>query len=120
MVEFKIDREGTIILVSVQGAIDLVSAPQLRAQFDQLLSHSSPKLIVDLAGVPYMDSYGLGIIMHAVKTARKAGGDIKLCALRPDVRTIFDVTGLSKHVSITLSRVLALGAWANEGSKSAR
>jgi anti-sigma B factor antagonist len=118
-VEFKLDREGTIILLSVQGAIDLVGAPQLRARLDQLLSHSTPKLIVDLAGVPYIDSYGLGILMAAVKSARKAGGDIKLCALRPDVRTIFDVTGLSKHVSITLSRVLALGTWADDRSKSA-
>ncbi len=111
-----IDREGTVILLSVEGAIDIASAPQLRAQLDRLLAHASPKVLVDLAGVPYIDSYGLGIIMQAVKLARREGGDIRLCAPRPDVRTVLDVTGFSRHVSIVPSRNLALASWSRERS----
>src|SRR5207253_9193765 len=76
----KIDRDGTIIVLSLEGAIDVASAPQLKAQFDQLLAHASPKLLVDLGRVPYIDSYGLGIIMAAVKVARRSGGAMRLRA----------------------------------------
>ena len=93
----KVDRDGTIIVLSLEGAIDVASAPQLKAQFDQLLAHAAPKLLVDLKGVPYIDSYGLGIIMQAVKVARRSGGDMRLCAPCQDVRTVLDITGFSKH-----------------------
>src|SRR5437879_1127466 len=89
----KIDRDGTIIVLSLEGAIDVASAPQLKAQFDQLLAHAAPKLLVDLKGVPYIDSYGLGIIMQAVKVARRSGGDMRLCAPCQHVRTVLDITG---------------------------
>ena len=105
-------------MLSLEGDIDVVSAPQLRMHFDQLLAHASPKLLVDLAGVPYIDSYGLGIIMQAVKVARREGGDLRLCAPCPSVRTVLDVTGFSKHVSILPSRSVALISWSREKSAS--
>ena len=114
----KVDRDGTIIVLSLDGAIDVASAPQLKAQFDQLLAHASPKLLVDLKGVPYIDSYGLGIIMQAVKVARRSGGDMRLCAPCQDVRTVLDITGFSKHVSIVQSRKVALSSWGGESKRS--
>jgi len=117
-VEVKVDRLGTIIVLSLEGDIDIVSAAQLREQFDQLLAHATPKLLVDLAGVQYIDSYGLGIIMQAVKVARREGGDLRLCAPRPNVRTLLDVTGFSKHMSIISSRSIALMSWSREKSAS--
>src|SRR2546427_4043436 len=114
----KIDRDGTIIVLSLEGAIDVASAPQLKAQFDQLLAHAAPKLLVDLGRVPYIDSYGLGIIMQAVKIARRSGGDVRLCAPCQDVRTILDITGFSKHLSIVPSRNVALSSWGGEAKWS--
>jgi len=114
----KVDRDGTIIVLSLDGAIDVASAPQLKAQFDQLLAHAAPKLLVDLGRVPYIDSYGLGIIMQAVKIARRSGGDVRLCAPCQDVRTILDITGFSKHLSIVPSRNVALSSWGGEAKWS--
>ncbi len=48
--EIKVDRTGTVIVVSLKGAVDLVSAPPLRATLNQLLTHAAPKLVIDLSG----------------------------------------------------------------------
>jgi anti-anti-sigma factor len=62
-VDIRVEREGDVVVLSLRGAIDIVSAPQLKAQFDQeLLNRWAPRLVVDCAGVEYVDSYGLGII----------------------------------------------------------
>jgi anti-anti-sigma factor len=115
-VEVRIDREGTILLLSLHGAVDITSTPQLRRQLAELLTHASPKLIIDLADVPYIDSYGLGVIVEALKQARRAGGDIRVCAPQSDVRTILDMAGLSNHIAIAPSRASALASWKAEAS----
>jgi len=116
--EIKVDRTGTVIVVSLKGAVDLVSAPPLRAKLNQLLTHAAPKLVIDLSGVDHLDSYGLGILVEAVKRARQTGGDTRLCAPRPDVREILDVTGLSKRISVLPSRRDALVSWFSAKSSS--
>ena len=118
-VDIRVEREGEVVVLSLQGAIDIVSAPKLKAQFDQeLLNRWAPRLVVDCAGVEYVDSYGLGIIAQAVRLARRIRGEIRLCALRPEVRTVLDISGLSKHVSVLPSRSQALASWSDEESQT--
>lgn len=59
----------------------------------------------------YVDSSGLGEIVRAMKRAREAGGDLRLCALPDDVRRIFEITGLHKAIAIFPTRQEALASW---------
>jgi len=114
-VDIRVERQGEVVVLSLQGAIDIVSAPKLKAQFDQeLLNRWAPRLVVDCAGVEYVDSYGLGIIAQAVRLARRIRGEIRLCALQPNVQTVLDVSGLGKHISVLRSRSEALASWSTE------
>ena len=51
--------------------------------------------VVDLDGVRHMNSSGLGMLIGALTTARNTGGDLRLAAVGPRVRTLLDVTQLT-------------------------
>ncbi len=109
--DIRVERVGTVIVVSLNGSMDLASAPSLRAELEQRLTHASPKLVIDLSGVDYIDSYGLGVLVEAMKRARRAAGELRLCAPRPEVRSLLDVTGLSGRIPVLPSRRDALVSW---------
>ncbi len=114
--DISVERVGTVIVVSVNGTVDLASAPSLRTELEQRLTHASPKLVIDLSGVDYIDSYGLGVLVEAMKRARHAEGEVRLCAPRAEVRTVLDVTGLSGRILVLPSRRDALVSFARDSA----
>jgi anti-sigma B factor antagonist len=61
--------------------------------------------------VMYIDSSGLGALVAAMKHARAAGGDIKVCGLETDVRALFEMTRLNKVLAIHTNAQEAITAW---------
>ncbi len=114
--EIRVELIGTVIVLSVKGTVDLASAPSLRTELEQRLTHASPKLVVDLSGVEYIDSYGLGVLVEAMRRARHAEGELRLCAPRPEVRAILDMTGLSGRIAVLPSRRDAIASWARSST----
>lgn len=52
-----------------------------RSQVHELISRGSVKIVVDLGGVTYIDSSGVGMMAAKLKTVRESGGDIRLVHL---------------------------------------
>ena len=61
--------------------------------------------------MPYVESRGLGALVTAMKRARALGGDLRLCALRTEVLSIFGITHLNKVVPVFPTRQEALASW---------
>jgi anti-sigma B factor antagonist len=53
----------------------------------------------------------MGAMVAAMKRARAAGGDVRLCALQDDVKGIFELTRLARAMSIHPTRQEALASW---------
>lgn len=81
------------VVVSIGGEIDFNAAPELRIQLQEATKGAS-KMIVDLSGVPYMDSSGVAVLVEALQTQRKAGNALVLCNLQPKVVGIFEIARL--------------------------
>jgi anti-anti-sigma factor len=60
------------------GAIDAAVAPQLEAGFDRLGVLGCRRLVLDLAGVPFVDAAGWTALSHAAKHARREGDEVVL------------------------------------------
>ncbi|PRX99614.1 STAS domain-containing protein [Allonocardiopsis opalescens] len=86
-------------LVTVNGEIDLYTAPQLNRELADAIS-GSPHLVVDLAQVDFCDSTGMNVLLAAMKRSRERGGSFVLLAPRPAVRKILQVTGLDGVFSV--------------------
>ncbi|MCG8917278.1 STAS domain-containing protein [Actinokineospora sp. PR83] len=93
-----IKSEGTDpVVVSVTGEVDLATAPQLEAELsDALATPGATGVRVDLAGVEFMDSAGLRVLVAALRTAEEGGRTLTLAAPHDRVRRIIEITGLSE------------------------
>jgi len=110
--DIEVTRSAAITVVVPRGDLDMAAADGMKRTLATLVDEGALKVLVDLAHVGYIDSSGMGALVAALKHARTAGGDLRLCALQDDVRAIFEMTRLIKALTIHGTRGEALGAWA--------
>ena len=89
---------GDIVILEVSGEI-LGGAGDLRLKdkINSLREQGYTRVVIDLGNVPYMDSSGLGDLVHAYATTTKAGGTLKL--MRPTTR-LRDLLTITKLVTV--------------------
>jgi anti-sigma B factor antagonist len=88
-------REGTGIVASIKGEIDLHNSPEFREVLLDCIARLHPaKLILNLAQVPYMDSSGLAVLVETMQKLRKISGKIFLTDLQPRVRGVLEIAKL--------------------------
>jgi anti-sigma B factor antagonist len=66
----------------------------LRGELDRAIGRGARKLLVDLTGVPWMNSAGLGIFLSAYSRLRAVGGELRFCGVGPRVHEILRTTKL--------------------------
>lgn len=87
--------QGTVIVV--QGAVDASTAPRLRAALEEF---EGERVTVDLSGVPFMDSSGLGVLVGGFKRTRTEGGSLQLAAPTPTVMRVLQLTRLDQILPV--------------------
>ena len=87
------ERDGAVI-VDVRGEVELHSAPQLREELHRVCAGDAC-VVVDLSGVTFIDSTGLGVLIGGLKRARE-NGSLSLVCPQSRVRRVFEITGLTQ------------------------
>jgi anti-sigma B factor antagonist len=87
-------------VLQVKGEVDVYTAPRLREKLVELVSHGSQQLIVDLEGVDFLDSTGLGVLVGGLKRLRSHDGDLTLVCSQHRILKVFEITGLTKVFAI--------------------
>lgn len=98
-----VEERGAWTVVGVRGEVDLYTAPRLKERLADLSAHGKSQVAVDLQGVEFMDSTGLGVLIGALKRSREAGGTLSLIAPREPVVKVLAITGLDKVFPIHAS-----------------
>jgi anti-sigma B factor antagonist len=90
-------------VLTMTGEIDVATSPLLRAELTALLARDARRVTIDLAGVSFIDSSGLGVLVGALKRIREVNDDgaIRIVNPQPAVRKVFDITGLDALFDIT-------------------
>jgi anti-sigma B factor antagonist len=98
----KIDmlQNDELVEVQVEGEIDAYTAPKLRESIFPLSEKENIKMFIDLKGVSYMDSTGLGVIVGVFKSVRSNNGELKLTGLSDRLKRLFEITGLTDIMDI--------------------
>lgn len=96
-------------VIEVSGEIDVYTAPRLREALISLVEAGNYRLIVDMEGVEFLDSTGLGVLVGGLKRVRAHDGSIDLVCTQGRILRIFRITGLSKVFDIydTVDEALA-------------
>ena len=82
-----------VAVVRYTGALTLgTSLHTADAQLQKTIKDGAAKVVLDMAGVPYMDSAGLGTLVQASGIAREQGGELRLCGVSARVAELIKMT----------------------------
>lgn len=87
--------DGNVAVVSVSG--NLMGGPETTAVHDkvrEVVGKGYKKLVIDLAGVKWINSSGLGVLMGSLTTMKNAQGEMKLANVSDRIQSLFMITKL--------------------------
>ena len=93
-------KSGEIEVIELKGRLDAVSAKTLKDKVQFLVDEQRVKLVLDMGDIDFVDSTGLGVLVAALRSANKKGGDVKIAALQNKIRSIFELTRLHRVFEI--------------------
>lgn len=86
-------QNGTELTIKLEGRLDSVTAPELETALKESIVGVTD-LVFDLAGLDYVSSAGLRVLLVAQKTMNKQG-DMKIVHVCEEVYEVFDITGFT-------------------------
>ncbi|MCL1893460.1 MAG: STAS domain-containing protein [Holophagaceae bacterium] len=111
MLNLQTRQEENASVITVKGKVNFEVTAQLREAVKETIATHQPKLLViNLEGVSFIDSSGLGLLVAARSSIDKINGRLHLCNLPSQVMKVFDQTNLTNYFSIYASEQDALSA----------
>jgi anti-sigma B factor antagonist len=108
-VEYTVTDEGIVVLV-ISGPMDVATVPQLRDLMVRLIDEGHHRLVLDLGGVDFIDSIGLGVIVGVVHRLRPHDGSVAVAAPSEQVRQVLQITQLARVVALHDTTAVAVSA----------
>ncbi len=95
--QLELDRQPDRLVARLIGELDHHSAADIRERIDTaLMHHRCALLVLDLSGLSFMDSSGIGLIMGRYRLARSLGGNLRVQGASHRLETIIRLAGMEK------------------------
>lgn len=94
--KISVRNERKIPVIELMGELDAYTSARFRETMVDLIENGAPNLIIGMNGVEYIDSSGLGALVGGLKRASERGGKIAIVCNNPQVRKVFEITGLER------------------------
>jgi len=101
MNEATVVRDDRRAIVRPSGDVVAASVPELRSTMKTALSGGIQELVIDLRDVHMVDSSGIGLLISAHNSMRKAGGRLTLIHTSGEVLDLLRTMRIHQHFSIT-------------------
>jgi len=108
MTPYSVRFVESIPVIELPPRIDSVTSADLEKNINRLITDKAI-ILCDFTQNTYISSLGLRVLLSALKTLKRSGGNLALCSLSPYVLEIFDVSGFSRIFSIYSSESIAIG-----------
>lgn len=95
-----IKKKDYVYVAELAGSLDTESYLDLESQLKEILDEKTKAVIIDMAGVSYISSAGIGIIMWARKTLQSSNASFALTNLQPQIKKVFDAMKIMSIVDI--------------------
>ncbi len=93
------NAENTLVL-HLEGDLDVSSSPRLKSEFLDAYEADPGDVILDLAGLDYLDSTGLGVFLSILKRIRQEEHQLKMVHLKASIRKLFYITELDQEFDL--------------------
>ncbi len=105
----QLELRRRVLIVRLSGELDQHTAGRLRTMVEQELDREvATAVLLSLEGLTFMDSSGLGVILGRYRRLNQTGGKMVACCLTPQVLRIFELSGLTRIISIYRTEEQAL------------
>jgi len=98
-----VTRKATEAVVTVAGEIDVSTVSQMRTAVEEVLVDAPPRVVLDLAGVTFCDSQGLGTLVALSRKARMVQSVLVIVNAGDFLIRVLDITGLRSALLISES-----------------
>ncbi|MFC1925404.1 STAS domain-containing protein [Chloroflexota bacterium] len=102
---------GDVCVVSLSGRLDAYHANEVEQKLNSLIESAQVRLVVNFADLAYISSSGLRVLLAVLKKVRKQQGDVKLAALQPYIKEVFDIAGFTQLFNIFEAEDAAIAAF---------
>ncbi len=108
--EIKLKKYSSVYIIEVIGDMDLYSAFELKDVVTKMQAKGIKKYILDLEKVDYIDSSGIGVLIHVYSTIKKSGNQLKIVNVHGSVEKVIRLTKLTHYFPIvaTLKEAVTL------------
>jgi anti-sigma B factor antagonist len=88
--------DNGITVVAATGRLDVAGAPALKDAITEAVKNGLPRIVIDMQGVSFVDSTGLGSVISALKQIRGSQGELRLAAPNQQARVVLELTTLDR------------------------
>ena len=93
--------ESGYAVINISGRLALGGETEkLNAAIKALLQKEHKKFVLDITGLDYVDSSGVGMLVACLTSIRRSGGELKMVGANPRIRHIFSMTGVDNLVQV--------------------
>jgi anti-sigma B factor antagonist len=103
------EKVGTHVVLVATGDLDLATAPDLTEAADALIDAGAHDVVIDVPGLAFCDSSGLGAFVRIANRVRPDGGRLALSGPSPIVHRVLEVSGLTEAFIVAGSVAEAIG-----------
>ena len=91
---------GRARVLLLEGRLDNEASLELKRKIKEMVKSGPAFLVLDMSAVSFVDSSGLGALVACLRTATARDGDLKLCGLSPQLRSVLELTRLHRLFEI--------------------
>src|SRR2546427_11338590 len=84
--------DNGITVVAPTGRLDVAGAPALKEAISEVVKNGPPRIVIDMEGVSFVDSTGLGSVISALKQVRGSQGELRRAAPNQQARAVLGLT----------------------------
>jgi anti-sigma B factor antagonist len=112
-----IRQVGQVSVVEVVGKLTSLESGALRSSIAKLLKEGRKQIVLNLSGLVYLDSSGIGDLVHTYMSVIKGGGEMKVVGLSDKVEEILKITQLYQVFQEFKDERAALQSFPDNGGK---
>lgn len=108
--EIRESFDGRQVILYLEGEMDLHTAPLFRERLEAVVArYGVSRVLVDLSGVAFIDSSGLGALLGRHRALRERGGGLRLAVPEGRLRSILELAGLTRALEVLEAPPVAPG-----------
>jgi anti-sigma B factor antagonist len=108
--DYTVTDDG-IVIMELSGSLDVATAPKMRDLLVGLVDEGHYRLVLEMSGVSFVDSIGLGIFVGMVHRLRPHDGSLSVAAPSAQARKVFEITQLVRVIPFYTDADAAIDAF---------